>query len=378
MEHAGTPLAENQKKSTIACRDSTAIHPVVEARKLSELMERLLGEEWIALDTEANGLHAYPGHLCLIQLSGECFQGIVEPLAELNLSPLLELLSNKSLVLHSCEFDLRMLKTAGDFHPKKIFDTSLAARFLGHKRVGLAALVERYFGVKLPKENQKANWGQRPLSESMLDYARNDVAFLLPLQKELEEALKGLNRWEWYCQSCSQLVQGSLVESEPADDVSFWRLNAKPRFAGRSLAVLWELWRWREGEALRANLPPFRIMRNEQLVSVVNCVNEGLAPKVSFKSKRIMTALFSAIDKGRALPEGEWPVKQRAKKLRLSESQESVFNQIKERRDTVASKHAIDPALIISNAKIEALARGSQAVREMLLPWQKQLLGLVE
>jgi ribonuclease D len=135
-------------------------------QKLQAFLPKLLMATWVALDTEADSLHAYPEKVCLIQISTVAGDRMIDPLAGIDLDPLLEALSGHELIMHGADYDLRLLLKHHQFVPSAIFDTMLAARLLGDREFGLQHLLEKYLGVKLEKGPQKANWALRPLTET--------------------------------------------------------------------------------------------------------------------------------------------------------------------------------------------------------------------
>ena len=159
-------------------------------QKLASYLPVLRAAHWVAVDTEADSLHAYPEKVCLIQISTASGDRLVDPLAGLDLDPLLEALSGHELIMHGADYDLRLLRKHHEFVPSAIFDTMLAARLLGLRQFGLGHLVEKYLGVKLEKGPQKANWALRPLTERMERYARNDTHYLKPLADRLKPELE--------------------------------------------------------------------------------------------------------------------------------------------------------------------------------------------
>ena len=158
--------------------------------KLAVFLPVLRAAPWVAVDTEADSLHAYPEKVCLIQISTDSSDRLVDPLARLDLGPLLDALSGHELIMHGADYDLRLLRKHHEFVPSSIFDTMLAARLLGLRQFGLGHLVENYLGVKLEKGPQKANWAVRPLTERMERYARNDTHYLKPLADHLKSQLE--------------------------------------------------------------------------------------------------------------------------------------------------------------------------------------------
>ena len=125
--------------------------------KLVSFLPALNSATWLALDTEADSLHAYPEKLCLIQISTAAGDRLIDPLARVNLDLLFAALSRHDLIMHGADYDLRLLHKHRGFVPRAIFDTMLAARLLGERQFGLGSLAEKFLGVKLDKASQKAD-----------------------------------------------------------------------------------------------------------------------------------------------------------------------------------------------------------------------------
>ena len=155
------------------------------ASGLRPLLDDVESADDVALDTEADSLHHYQEKICLIQLSVDGRHWIVDPLAGLDLTPLLALLEGRELLIHGCDYDLRLLFRSYQMRPSRVFDTMLAAQLLGREQIGLAALVETACGVALSKHGQRADWSRRPLTENLLDYAKDDTRYLHPLAAAL-------------------------------------------------------------------------------------------------------------------------------------------------------------------------------------------------
>src|SRR6266498_208402 len=167
------------------------------ADKLTAFLPKLHAATWVAVDTEADSLHAYPEKTCLIQISTVSGDNLIDPLAGINIDPVLDALSGHELIMHGADYDLRLLRKHHEFVPKAIFDTMLAARLLGLRQFSLGHLVEKYLGVKLEKGAQKANWALRPLTERMERYARNDTHYLKALADRLKLDLEAKGRLAW-------------------------------------------------------------------------------------------------------------------------------------------------------------------------------------
>jgi len=217
----------------------------------------------LALDTEADSLHHYFEKVCLIQISAGAEHVIVDPLAGLDLSPLLRLLSNKSLTMHGAAYDLRILRASFGFRPTApVFDTLLAAQLLGYPHLGLAALVDRFFQVTLPKTSQRYNWSLRPLPVEVLDYASDDTRYLEPLRDILAAEIEKLGRSRWLAENCEAMVQAALSDKPKPGPDEEWRIKGSRDLDRRELAYLRALWYWRDRLARESDLPPFKIFGN--------------------------------------------------------------------------------------------------------------------
>ena len=193
-------------------------------QQLGEFLPKLRAAAWVAMDTEADSLHAYPEKVCLIQISTAAGDELIDPLAGINLDLLLDALDAHELVMHGADYDLRLLLKHHEFVPAAVFDTMLAARLAGHRQFGYSHLVEKHLGVKLDKGPQKADWARRPLTGRMEQYARNDTHYLKPLADKLRLELGQQGRLAWHQESCARLVAGC---SQPpvVDADSVWRVK---------------------------------------------------------------------------------------------------------------------------------------------------------
>src|SRR3982750_3490934 len=246
--------------------------------QLSEFLPKLEPVDRVAVDTEADSLHCYFEKLCLVQLSFADQDFLVDPLAGFDLTPLSTALTGKEIVVQGADFDLRLLRRAMNFTAAKVFDTVVAARLLGLREFSLAALVERYFGVKLTKGSQKANWAQRPLPPQMAEYAVNDTHYLLPLAEKMEAELREKNRYEWFEQSCERVLAQAGVE-RVRDEEEAWRITGSGTLSGRASPLLRALWHWGDRKAQAADRPPFHILQNHLLLQAALDFDAGHAPE---------------------------------------------------------------------------------------------------
>lgn len=343
---------------------------------LAAILPVLRAARWVALDTEADSLHSYPEKLCLIQISTEAGDFLIDPLARLDLRPLLETLRARELILHGGDYDLRLLRKHHNFVPAAVFDTMLAARLLGERHFSLQALVTKYLGVKLEKSSQKANWARRPLTPRMEQYARNDTHYLKPLADKLRRELELKGRLAWHQEACARLIDESTRLS-PVDLDSVWRVRGSHALSRRALAVLRELWHWREQEALASNRPPFFILAHETLVDVAAAAadHRPIEPLLPAQlSPRRRAGLMRAIRTGLRLSAEQHPLPRLQSGRRPNEAERQRFLELQQRRDRQAHRLGIDPALIASRATLAELAHDWERHAPELMRWQRELL----
>ena len=342
-----------------------------------DFADRVRTAPWVGLDTEADSLHAYPEKLCLVQVSIPGEEVLVDPLADLHLEPLWEALDRHEIILHAADYDLRLLSQGHHFSPSSLFDTMWAARLLGDARFGLNDLLTKYLGVTLEKGSQKANWGRRPLTERMIDYALNDVRYLQELRDCLRSQLLDKDRLHWLEQICRRNIEEAAV-SWQRDPDQIWRLKGQDKLDPRGLAVLREVWHWREKDALRTGRPPFFILKHEQLSDIAAAAAEkgthrGL-PIPAYLTPRRRDGLVEAVKRGLDLPEDECPTHPKVRTRRMHRAELDEAEDIRIRRDAQAKILGIDPTLIAAKATLFALAREGQPEWDRLLPWQRDLL----
>ena len=348
---------------------------IATAAQLAALLPKLESLDRIAIDTEADSLHSYFEKLCLLQLSFGGHDYLVDSLAGFDLAPLSKALAKKEIVLQGADFDLRLMRRTFDFIPARVFDTVIAARLLGIREFSLAALVQRFFDVQLPKGSQKANWARRPLPPRMAEYARNDTHYLLPLAEKLERELIERGRVEWFRESCRRAIEQASVQRERDDD-ELWRIAGAGTLRGRPAAMLRALWHWRDREARVADRPPFHILQNQQLIAAAIAFDAGEVPEFRHFSPRRRREFLAAAEKAMHLPENEWPEFRRLARSRPTAEMEQQANELRRRRDHAAHQLEIEPSFIAPRAALEAIANDEARKEQILVPWQRNLLGL--
>ena len=342
--------------------------------KLAAFLPSLRDAEWIALDTEADSLYAYPEKICLLQFSVAGRDELIDPLSPMNLGPLWAAVQRHELIMHGADYDLRLLRKGYRLVPKAVFDTMIASRLLGCRQFGLNNLLLKYLGVTLEKGPQKANWAKRPLTDRMTAYALNDVRHLKALADILKAQLRDLGRLAWHEESCTRQVADCAKHPVPDPDL-VWRVKGSHRLDPAALGVLRELWRWRELEAVHSNKPPYFVLATEKMVEIAAATVDArpmteILPRHLTPRRR--DGILAAVEQGLATDKRPAILRQHNKRPTEAESRRA--RELERRRDQRATELDIDPTLIASRSTLMDLARDWDKYRAGLMSWQRALL----
>lgn len=328
-----------------------------------------------AIDTEADSLHRYRESLCLVQFAIRGESVLIDPLAIEDLSPLGEYLSNATVWMHGADYDMTMFKRQFGDLPAVVYDTQIGARLLGARRFGLGDLVNQYFGIELSKSSQKADWGKRPLSPKMIEYALNDVDYLLEMGDMIVAGLKESGRYDWFEESCVA-ARRKVLERDDAKEEN-WRIQGSGKLDRRGLACLRALWHWRDAEAKAWDRPSFMVVTNSQILEWSHDLVAGKSITLPhhFRPDRVkrFRATMAAIE---ALPEAEWPERPTAKRRKRDRDFERKLDALLKSRDQAAEQLGIEGSLIAPRAVLESIASKEADPAEVLLKWQCERLGL--
>ena len=343
----------------------------------------------IALDTEGASFHRYVDRIYLLQLSTRDRSLILDPLSvdAATLASLAVLLESPAVetVLHDADYDLRLLHQDYGWHVRNIFDTRVAAQLLGLKAFGLAALLERYFGVKLDKKHQRADWSMRPLTPDMLEYAAQDTMNLLELRDRMRDELSNKGRLEWAREEFGRLEGTRWPDENPAD--AFLKVKGARDLSRRELAVLRELVPWREEVARMMDRATFRVIGNEQLLDIARSMprSRDELSRIKGISRGLLEnrarEIIGAVERGLAVPETDLPKFPKAPRWDRDPQFDTRVGALKTVRDAAAARLDMDPGVLASRERLEAVARAKprslddlRAIPE-LRRWQIELLG---
>jgi ribonuclease D len=343
----------------------------------------------LALDTEGASFHRFVDRIYLLQLSTRDHTAIVDPLtvSAQTLAPLGELLERQDveIVLHDADYDLRLIHQDYGWHVRNIFDTRVAAQLLGLRAFGLAALLEKYFDVRLDKKHQRADWSMRPLPADMLAYAALDTMYLLELRDRMRDELERKGRLAWAREEFARL-EGTKWDADDGSS-TFLRIKGARDLSRRELAVLRELVPWRDSVAREMDRATFRVIGNEQLLAIsksqpktrdelgeIRGISRGMSDS---RARDIVAAVRRGID----VPEDQLPRFPKSARWDRDPQFEAKVSALKTVRDEASHRLDMDPGVLASRERLEAVARKTpQTMDELgeipeLRQWQVDELG---
>ena len=331
---------------------------------LAALSDRLRTEPLLAVDTEAASFHRYLDRVYLLQISSRDETAVVDPLATGGLGPIGELLGDPAIeiIFHDADYDLRLLHREYGFTAQNLFDTRIAAQLLNEPGIGLAALLEKYFGIKLDKRFQRADWSARPLSPEMLAYAAADTLHLAQLRDILRNSLSERGRLGW-AQEEFALLEDIRPSAPDQAEPGWLRLKGAKALRGRELAILREVWEWREATARRADKATFRILNNEPMLAMAKtpptdvAALKAISGVSSDQAERRGREILAAVQRGLDVPEDELPRPTRTPRRAPDLAYEARLERLKAARNLLAVRCDLPPGVVCPNGNLEAIAR---------------------
>ena len=338
------------------------------------IQQNISGHAQLGVDTEFMREKTYFAQLCLIQISTSDAIYCVDPLVETSQREFWEVLLASSWVVHSARQDIEVVYQTAGAMPREIFDTQIAAGLLGMSaQIGYAGLVKELFDVEMAKSHTRADWTRRPLAEAVLDYAAEDVLYLLPAADILSEGLDKKDRLDWARQDSALLLDPLLYDI--TGDQAVDRLKGARNFRGAKRAAAVRLAAWREEEAIRRNRPRQWIIRDNVLLDIAYNLPstekqlagiEGISPKlVGRAGKQLIEAVGASKDDKSGYEPPRPP--DEAQKSVLKEMQALVAECAKDldlAAETVASKRELSSVIISGNRKTRVFSG-----------WRRDLIG---
>lgn len=334
---------------------------IVTAREhLEEIAAELAQEKRVAIDIESNSFYAYRERVCLVQMSTSKEDFIVDPVAFADLSSLAPVMADPAVekIFHAGEYDVLCLKRDYGFSFTNLFDTMIATRVLGFKELGLAAAIERHFGVKLSKKLQRADWGKRPLTQDHIRYAQLDTHYLLRLSDIQKEALKIKGRLEDALEAFGKLAKIKPV-SKTFDPEGYWRLTSGKDLSPTQLSCLREIYLFRENESASRDKAPFRVMPEDLMLKIALALPadhaalraiRGMSP---YLHQRYGDALLDAVRHGKDNPvSGRRPAS-----VHHDPREWKIFEELRRWRKAQAGEEGVETVVILTTEELKEIAR---------------------
>lgn len=359
------------------------IHPLItETAALSDLVGRLSKHPFVAVDTEFMRENTYWPDLCLLQIASTEEAAAIDPKAEIDLGPLLELLVNKDDVLkvfHAGSQDLEIIHNLTGKVPRALFDTQVAAMALGHgEQVGYSNLIESMLGHSLDKGARFTDWSRRPLDKRQIDYAIADVTHLAKIFPKLLEKLKKTGRGGWLDEEMERLSDPSTFAFEPEDA---WRRLRLPSRNPAVLGRLKALAAWRETEARTKNIPRGRIVKDDTLVELAahppktqDDLGRVRGLSTGWRTNDIGARLMASLQSARPLDPDDLPSRE-PKRPGLTKEGALVADLLKLLLKIRAKEAGVAPRLIARSDDLEALAAGVRDGLNILSGWRFEEFG---
>jgi len=342
---------------------------------LDALVQDLLGEKIVAIDTEADSFYHYFDKTCLVQVATRKQIFLIDPLAlggPGELAPLAPVFASPDIVkvFHAAEYDLFVLKRDCRFTFQNLFDTMVSAQLLGYPSVGLASIAERHFGVNLPKDEQRSDWSLRPLRPKQLSYAAADVLYLIELTEKLSKELREAKRMRWAQEEFDNLCNRAWPDRE-FDEIGYVKIKGARKLDPRSLSVLRELYLMRDARARELDRPPFKVLGNRTLLEIAERQPMKQSELAEIKGitdlllRRMGREVIAAVKNGRKVEHGPIP-KLGTGRRRMDRHADRRLAALKAWRARRAEEVALDPGVLCPNSSLEAIAwRAPQALKDL-------------
>ena len=349
------------------------------ADALDSFCGMLRAADWIVLDTEFLREKTYYPKLCLLQVATPDSVACIDPLALDELAPLLGILFDEGItkVMHSGRQDMEIFYHLAGKLPSPVFDTQIAALMLGYpEQVGYASLVKEELGIELDKLHTRADWTQRPLSDDQIQYAADDVIYLVEIYQRLSEKLAALGRRDWLLEDFQRLTDADLYNNPPAD--AWQKVKGGNRLRGDSLSIMQTLAGWREQMAQQKNRPKGWILRDDALIDIsrhrpaslealakIRGLSDGL---VRNSGNKIVELVREATGKTPI------PFPDKGKHAKLSPDQNALVDVMMALVRLSGEHNDLNPAVLATRKQLEKLVLGDQDAA-VVQGWRKKFVG---
>jgi ribonuclease D len=368
-------------------RESPLFRHVNAAADIARVAEAMRRETVLGVDLEADSMYHFREKVCLVQMATPDTTVVIDPLQGGDLTVLGPVFADPGIrkIMHGADYDIRSLYRDFRIEINHLFDTELAARFLGLKESGLEAVLRHKFGVQLDKRFQRKDWSRRPLPDDMVAYAAGDVHYLIPLAEHFRAELRAKGRLAWVEEECAALTRVRAVGN--GDGPLYLGFKGAGKLRPRNLAALEGLLQFRRRVAEEKDRPLFKVLGNNVLLALatemptspkaLEAAGALSAKQIGMFGQGILTALREAEE----LPDERLPVYPRTRIPRLSSQVPARILALKDWRDRTAERLDMDPGLVLNKTLITEIARrcprqvDDLAAIEDLRIWRREVFG---
>lgn len=345
--------------------------------QLIAFSNKIANAKWLAADTEFMRERTYYAQLALIQIASEDAHALIDVPALSSLEPLVEVFTRSDClkIMHSASQDLEVLHQSMGAMPAPLFDTQIAASFLGEAdQIAYGAIVKQRLGIELDKDQTRTNWLQRPLSQAQLGYAELDVLYLYTLYEQLLDELKAAGRLVWVQDESKALADktrlGVDVDQAWKRVKSIGRLNASQQHVARALS------KWREERAQARDLPREWVLKKQAIIGLSKFQPDSIRDMIDIEGlhekqiHRMGTMLIRLVQQAAAEP----PAAQLMLEIELTGEQRGLAKKIMARLRQIGDEQRIAPSLIANRNAIEQLVLGRRDIA-LLQGWRADVAG---
>ena len=353
---------------------------------LERICTELQDEKIIAIDMESNGFFRYPEFICLIQVGYQDKQFLVDPIALKNIDPLLALFQDPehTLLLHSGSYDVTSFKRDYNCSFGHLYDTSIAAAFLGQTKLGLDGVINETLGIDIPKDKslQRSDWTRRPLNAKQVMYAKADVQYLHELHRIQTDELRKQGRLAWVEEE-NELSKNIEYKEPTPPEKSFLKAKYVKRLSPRGKSIYREIYIYRDGAALEKGVPPFRVFHNDLILKIAeHCAETLTVPDRSVKLPRpYIEGIKEAIQRGLECEPFTFKSAVPTSRM-LKDSQVKRLKKLKNWRNKMGEKLQLAPPLIWQAPHLELLVQCNNRTEaeksfenSSVRRWQKESFG---
>lgn len=365
----------------------TTIEYINNEIQLTGLCERIKAASWLALDTEFLREKTYYPKFCLLQVATPEWVACVDPLVLDDLSALFDAIYDPAIVkvFHSCHQDLEIFFHVTGKIPGPIFDTQVAAPLLGFQdNPGYAMLVSSFLNVNLNKAHTRADWSKRPLSQSEIQYAADDVIYLCKIYQIMLQKLSELGRAEWLRQDFADLENPALYEVNPEN--AWLKIRGKNKLTGRQLSIVQALTEWREQTAQAEDRPRNWLLRDENLFDLAKLQPQSLGELANVRGihertvnryGRHLCDLIASAKNREPIP-----LKAAGKSVKKTQQHEAILDILTALVRIRAEENSLNPSILATRKDLESLIFAEEEESNLLHGWRytmagKELLGLL-